>query len=159
MKLLRQRIQQDPGWPLAGDGALKARLARGAAVSSDARTARVLAEIEADLALAKPMLRLVQGDVGCGKTLVAALAAAHAVETGRQVALMAPTELLADQHAQNFRRWFEPLGIAVALLTGRQTGKRAQRGARAASARAVRRWSSARTRCSRKASRSHRSPW
>ena len=58
------------------------------------------------------MLRLVQGDVGCGKTLVAALAATHAIETGRQVALMAPTELLADQHAQNFRRWFEPLGIA-----------------------------------------------
>src|SRR6266852_3301590 len=69
------------------------------------------------------MLRLVQGDVGCGKTLVAALAATQAVEIGRQVALMAPTELLADQHAQNFRRWFEPLGVAVALLTGRQTGK------------------------------------
>src|SRR6266852_896543 len=69
------------------------------------------------------MLRLVQGDVGCGKTLVAALAASHAVQMHRQVALMAPTELLADQHAQNFRRWFEPLGVAVALLTGRQTGK------------------------------------
>ena len=69
------------------------------------------------------MLRLVQGDVGCGKTLVAALAATHAVQMHRQVALMAPTELLADQHAQNFRRWFEPLGIPVALLTGRQTGK------------------------------------
>ena len=63
-----------------------------------------------DLQLAKPMLRLVQGDVGCGKTLVAALAATQAVQMGRQVALMAPTELLADQHAQNFRRWFEPLG-------------------------------------------------
>jgi ATP-dependent DNA helicase RecG len=69
------------------------------------------------------MLRLVQGDVGCGKTLVAALAATRAIQTGRQVALMAPTELLADQHAQNFRRWFEPLGVAVALLSGRQTGK------------------------------------
>ena len=69
------------------------------------------------------MLRLVQGDVGCGKTLVAALAATQAVQMGRQVALMAPTELLADQHAQNFRRWFEPLGVEVALLTGRQTGK------------------------------------
>jgi ATP-dependent DNA helicase RecG len=61
--------------------------------------------------------------VGCGKTLVAALAATQAVQAGRQAALMAPTELLADQHAQNFRRWFEPLGIAVALLTGRQSGK------------------------------------
>src|SRR6202522_1263690 len=69
------------------------------------------------------MLRLIQGDVGCGKTLVAALAATHAIENGRQVALMAPTELLADQHAQNFRRWFEPLGISLALLTGRLAGK------------------------------------
>ena len=84
---------------------------------------RVLREIEGDLQLPKPMLRLVQGDVGCGKTLVAALAATQAIQMGRQVALMAPTELLADQHAQNFRRWFEPLGIAVALLTGRLTGK------------------------------------
>ncbi len=84
---------------------------------------RVLLEIEADLKLAKPMLRLVQGDVGCGKTLVAALAATQAIQMGRQVALMAPTELLADQHAQNFRRWFEPFGIAVACLSGRQTGK------------------------------------
>ena len=83
----------------------------------------MLREIERDLALAKPMLRLVQGDVGCGKTVVAALAATQAVELGRQVALMAPTELLADQHGQNFQRWFEPLGIAVALLTGRLTGK------------------------------------
>jgi ATP-dependent DNA helicase RecG len=69
------------------------------------------------------MLRLVQGDVGCGKTLVAALAATHAVELKRQVALMAPTELLADQHALNFRRWFEPLNVGVALLSGRLTGK------------------------------------
>ena len=84
---------------------------------------RALAEIESDLAVGKPMLRLVQGDVGCGKTLVAALAATQAVQAGRQAALMAPTELLADQHAQNFRRWFEPLGVAVALLTGRQSGK------------------------------------
>jgi ATP-dependent DNA helicase RecG len=61
--------------------------------------------------------------VGCGKTLVAALAATQAVQLQRQVALMAPTELLADQHAQNFRRWFEPLGVSIALLTGRQTGK------------------------------------
>jgi ATP-dependent DNA helicase RecG len=84
---------------------------------------RVLGEIERDLALPKPMLRLVQGDVGCGKTLLAALAATHAVQMRRQAVLMAPTELLADQHAQNFRRWFEPLGVPVALLTGRLTGK------------------------------------
>jgi ATP-dependent DNA helicase RecG len=65
----------------------------------------------------------VQGDVGCGKTLVAALAATRALHAGRQVALMAPTELLAEQHAQNFQAWFKPLGIEVALLAGRQSGK------------------------------------
>ena len=123
LKLLRRRIQKDPGWPLAGDGALKARLLESLPFRTTQAQARVLEEIEADLALARPMLRLVQGDVGCGKTLVAAIAATRALEAGHQVALMAPTELLADQHARNFRRWFEPLGIEVALATGRQTGK------------------------------------
>ena len=123
LKLLRQRIQSDPGWPLATDGSLKARLLSALPFRMTKAQARVLREIEQDMSLAKPMLRLVQGDVGCGKTLVAALAATQAVQLQRQVALMAPTELLADQHAQNFRRWFEPLGIPVALLTGRQTGK------------------------------------
>jgi len=123
LKLLRRRVQSDPGWPLSGAGALKSGLLGSMPFQLTGAQQRVLAEIEGDLALAKPMLRLVQGDVGCGKTLVAAVAATRAVETGRQVALMAPTELLADQHAQNFRRWFEPLGVAVALLSGRQTGK------------------------------------
>ena len=69
------------------------------------------------------MMRLVQGDVGSGKTVVAALAAVRAVEHGAQAAVMAPTELLAEQHARNFNAWLEPLGVRVALLTGRQTGK------------------------------------
>jgi ATP-dependent DNA helicase RecG len=123
LKLLRQRIRRDPGWPLATDGALKARLLSALPFQPTQAQRRVLREIERDLEFAKPMLRLVQGDVGCGKTVVAALAATQAVQLGRQVALMAPTELLAEQHRQNFQRWFEPLGIAVALLTGRQTGK------------------------------------
>jgi ATP-dependent DNA helicase RecG len=123
LKLLRQRIQSDPGWPLVTDGALKAGLLSALPFQLTAAQTRVLGEIEKDLGHAKPMLRLVQGDVGCGKTLVAALAATQAVQLRRQVALMAPTELLADQHAQNFKRWFEPLGVPVALLTGRQTGK------------------------------------
>ena len=123
LKLLRQRIQSDPGWPLHSDGALKSGLLAALPFRLTRGQKRALLEIEADLKKGKPMLRLVQGDVGCGKTLVAALAATQAVQCGRQVALMAPTELLADQHAQNFRRWFEPLGVAVALLTGRQTGK------------------------------------
>ncbi len=67
-------------------------------------------EIRADLAVPHPMLRLVQGDVGTGKTVVAALAALDAVEAGRQAALMAPTELLAEQHLSNFTRWLAPLG-------------------------------------------------
>ena len=66
------------------------------------------------------MLRLVQGDVGAGKTLVAAVAACHALEADWQVALMAPTEILAEQHYLNFKRWFEPLGITVAWLSGKQ---------------------------------------
>jgi ATP-dependent DNA helicase RecG len=123
LKLLRQRIQSDPGWPLNSTGSLKARFLAALPYRMTAAQRRVLTEIEGDLKQPKPMLRLVQGDVGCGKTLVAALAATQAIQMGRQVALMAPTELLADQHAQNFRRWFEPLGVAVACLTGRQTGK------------------------------------
>jgi len=123
LKLLRQRIQSDPGWPLQSNGSLKANLLAALPFRLTAAQLRSLLEIEADLKSGKPMLRLVQGDVGCGKTLVAALAATQAVQNGRQVALMAPTELLADQHAQNFRRWFEPLGVVVTLLTGRLTGK------------------------------------
>lgn len=84
---------------------------------------RVAAEIEHDMALDVPMMRLVQGDVGSGKTLVAALAALRAIAHGNQVALMAPTELLAEQHASNFRQWFTPLGIEVGWLAGKQKGK------------------------------------
>jgi len=84
---------------------------------------RVVAEIEHDMALDVPMMRLVQGDVGSGKTLVAALAALRAIAHGNQVALMAPTELLAEQHANNFRQWFAPLGIEVGWLAGKQKGK------------------------------------
>lgn len=84
---------------------------------------RVVKEIEQDLANDYPMMRLVQGDVGSGKTLVAALAALHVIAHGKQVALMAPTELLAEQHANNFRQWFAPLGLEVGWLAGKQKGK------------------------------------
>src|SRR5690606_23946617 len=76
-------------------------------------------EIQADLALPMPMLRLVQGDVGSGKTLVAALSALTVLGQGLQVALMAPTELLAEQHALTFRQWLEPLGFQVGWLAGK----------------------------------------
>lgn len=84
---------------------------------------RVAAEIAADMAKPFPMLRLVQGDVGSGKTVVAALAALPVIEAGYQVALMAPTEILAEQHALNFRLWFEALGIHVGWLAGKSKGK------------------------------------
>ena len=84
---------------------------------------RVSKEILHDLKQEQPMLRLLQGDVGAGKTLVAAVAACHALEADWQVALMAPTEILAEQHYLNFKRWFEPLGIQVAWLSGKQKGK------------------------------------
>lgn len=84
---------------------------------------RVMKDIVADMATSIPMLRLVQGDVGAGKTLVAAGAAGYALDSGWQVAVMAPTEILAEQHLVNFKHWFEPLGIGVGWLAGKQTAK------------------------------------
>ncbi|MCE0493899.1 ATP-dependent DNA helicase RecG [Vibrio salinus] len=84
---------------------------------------RVAGEIEADLAKPHPMMRLVQGDVGSGKTLVAALAALSVIGQGYQVALMAPTELLAEQHANNFENWLTPLGLKTGWLAGKLKGK------------------------------------
>jgi len=85
--------------------------------------ARVVTEIKTDLAKSQPMMRLVQGDVGSGKTLVAALAALTAISQGYQVALMAPTEILAEQHAINFANWFTPLDISVGWLAGKTKAK------------------------------------
>ena len=84
---------------------------------------RVIRETLEDLENDVPMLRLVQGDVGSGKTIVAAFAAIRAIEHGCQTAVMAPTELLAEQHQLNFQQWLDPLGIRVALLTGQMTAK------------------------------------
>jgi ATP-dependent DNA helicase RecG len=104
--------------PLAGSLArrLRANLPYALTGAQD----RVLGEIAEDLAKPHPMRRLVQGDVGSGKTVVAALAACAALEHGQQVVLMAPTELLAEQHQRNLANWFEPLGIPVVALTGSQ---------------------------------------
>jgi ATP-dependent DNA helicase RecG len=82
-----------------------------------------LAEIAADLAQPRPMQRLLQGDVGSGKTVVAAAAALRAVESGGQAVLMAPTELLAEQHYRNFQDWLGGLGVEIAWLTGRLLGR------------------------------------
>lgn len=84
---------------------------------------RVVNDIEQDMTRPVPMMRLLQGDVGAGKTVVAGLAALQATGHQRQVAIMAPTEILAEQHRQHFERWFEPLGVKVGWLTGRQKVK------------------------------------
>jgi ATP-dependent DNA helicase RecG len=87
---------------------------------------RVIGEIQADLAHDHPMQRLVQGDVGSGKTVVAAMAALRTMSNGYQAAIMAPTELLAEQHLRSFRDWLEPLGINPVWLSGKVTGKSRQ---------------------------------
>ena len=127
LRLLRREIRADAAWPLrpAGDLARRLRAALGFALTGAQE--RALAEVSADLAEPSPMLRLVQGDVGSGKTVVAALAALAAVECGFQAVLMAPTELLAEQHWQNFERWLKPLRLPVALLSGRLTGRARQK--------------------------------
>jgi len=84
---------------------------------------RVIKEITADLGRPHPMMRLVQGDVGSGKTIVAAFAALTALASQHQVAIMAPTELLAEQHSQSFRQWLEPLGVTLAFLSGKAKGE------------------------------------
>jgi ATP-dependent DNA helicase RecG len=123
LRLLRREIRADAAWPLQPAGELARRFREHLAFALTKAQERVLAEIAADVARPSPMLRLVQGDVGSGKTVVAALAALAAVECGFQVALMAPTELLAEQHAQNFEKWLRPLQLPVALLSGKLTGK------------------------------------
>src|SRR5579883_696594 len=106
------------GLPCGGDNSLIKPFLRSLRFKPTSAQTRVLKEIRADMAGSHPMRRLLQGDVGSGKTLVAACAALMALESGFEVALMAPTEILAEQHFQTFRRWFEPLGIAVHLQTG-----------------------------------------
>ncbi|WP_028769972.1 ATP-dependent DNA helicase RecG [Silanimonas lenta] len=125
LSLRRQRLalREQGATPLPPAPAALAALRATLPFALTGAQERVLAEVAADLARPQPMLRLVQGDVGSGKTVVAALAAMQAVAAGRQVALMAPTELLAEQHLQNFRRWLEPHGIAVRWLAGKVTGK------------------------------------
>jgi ATP-dependent DNA helicase RecG len=126
LRLLRREIRADAAWPLRPAGQLARRFRAALPFRLTAAQERALGELLADLAMPSPMLRLVQGDVGSGKTVVAALAALAAVESGFQAVLMAPTELLAEQHWQNFERWLKPLQLPVALLSGRLTGRARQ---------------------------------
>ncbi|WP_419619298.1 DEAD/DEAH box helicase, partial [Thiolapillus sp.] len=104
-----QRLKQAPR--LSGAGDLRQGLMQALPFELTGAQERVLEDISADMQQPVPMLRLVQGDVGSGKTIVAALAALQAIEAGFQVALMAPTELLAEQHMKSFQQWLEPLGV------------------------------------------------
>lgn len=123
LQRLRQavRAQQAPDLPLARR--LPQQFLKGLGFQPTGAQQRVAAEIAYDLSQHEPMLRLVQGDVGAGKTVVAALAALQALEAGYQVALMAPTEILAEQHFLTFSKWLAPLGIEVAWLAGKLKGK------------------------------------
>ena len=121
-KLRRQQRQLGAASMAEGKAALEA-FVQQLSFSLTAAQQRVIAEISADLDQPAPMLRLVQGDVGSGKTVVAACAARQVIACGYQVAIMAPTETLAEQHLQSFRQWFAPLQLEPVLLSGRSKGK------------------------------------
>ncbi|MGI2852862.1 ATP-dependent DNA helicase RecG [Shewanella indica] len=123
MLKLRERSNHDKAVPLPATGALLNPFLAALPFKPTGAQQRVVADIGRDIEKPQPMMRLVQGDVGSGKTLVAAMAALQAIENGYQVAMMAPTELLAEQHAINFSQWLEPLGLKVGWLAGKLKGK------------------------------------
>ncbi len=123
---VREQIQAREALPLLPTGDLTERFLEELPFGLTGAQRQVMREIRQDLSQPIPMLRLVQGDVGSGKTVVAALAALQALGAGAQVALMAPTEILAEQHYNNFRGWLEPLGIQLAWLSGKVKGKARQ---------------------------------
>ncbi|MBK8163857.1 MAG: ATP-dependent DNA helicase RecG [Gammaproteobacteria bacterium] len=133
LRVLRAGMQRHRAPPLAVPGTLVARFIAGLPFAPTAAQRRVIGEIEADLRLPHPMQRLVQGDVGSGKTVVAVAAVLQAVEGGCQAAVMAPTELLAEQHWRNLDAWLRPIGVEVVHLAGKARG-----GARARVLEAVR---------------------
>ena len=126
LQRLRHSIRSQPGIPLQGEPDLATQLKQHLPFTLTAAQQRVTEEIDQDLRSATPMLRLVQGDVGAGKTVVAALAIARTLDSGFQAALMAPTEILATQHYQTFCGWLKPLDIEPVLLTGKTRGKARQ---------------------------------
>lgn len=123
LRSLRRRSDREPAPVLDGGDALAGRFLDSLPFRLTAAQQRVSDEIRTDLTRPHPMMRLVQGDVGSGKTVVAAVATLRAVAAGKQAAIMAPTELLAEQHLQNFTGWFDGLGVSVAWLSGSQKKK------------------------------------
>ncbi len=123
LRLLRGRIRSHRAPRLCGGSGLLERFLDALPFELTGSQNRVLKEILADMSADTPMLRLVQGDVGSGKTVVAAAAAVVAADAGFQAAVMAPTELLAEQHFRTLESWLPPLGVGVTWLTGRLTAK------------------------------------
>ena len=123
LRLLKQAAVRDVAFSLEDSQQLATRFIDSLPFPLTGAQQRAFGEIDADLRGGTPMVRLVQGDVGCGKTIVAAAAAARAAGSGLQAALMAPTELLAEQHWRNFRDWFHPLHLPVALVSGSQPAR------------------------------------
>ena len=119
MRQLRHHIRQDAAPALWPNSDHRARFLQQLPFTLTGAQQRVILEIDADLSRHEPMLRLLQGDVGAGKTLVAVLAMLRAIDAGWQAALMAPTEILAEQHARVLAAWLEPLGCKVVLLQGK----------------------------------------
>ena len=124
--LLRRRLRRQKGRPVAGDGGLRAKVTAALPFALTGSQTRAIEEISADMAGPDRMMRLLQGDVGSGKTVVALLAMLNAVETGAQAALMAPTEILARQHFETISKLAAPAGIEIVPLTGRDKGKARQ---------------------------------
>ena len=122
LKRLKKHTKKEPAMALA-NRLLKESLIKNLPFKLTKSQARVVEEIEMDLKKNRPMMRLLQGDVGSGKTIVAALAMLIAVGSKQQAALMAPTELLAEQHFNTVVSWFEPLGVSVALLKSKLSAK------------------------------------
>jgi ATP-dependent DNA helicase RecG len=115
----RQKIRTQNTTPLIRNNSLIKKIKLDFALTNAQK--RVLQEIETDIASTKPMLRLLQGDVGCGKTIVAALISLIAIESGKQVAILSPTTILSTQHQESFEALFTPLGITIAFLISSQT--------------------------------------
>ena len=126
LQQLRRRVQSIGGFAMPPENRLTQQLLEQLPFSLTSAQQRVTDDVSQDMATQLPMLRLVQGDVGSGKTVVAALAALQAVENGYQAAVMAPTEILAEQHQFNFSSWLKPLGISMTFLSGKTKGKKRQ---------------------------------
>lgn len=123
LKLIKHEARAEPACKLQDPDNLSPRFIASLPFPLTGAQSRALREVDADLKANRPMVRLIQGDVGCGKTVVAAAAAARAAGSGMQVAFMAPTELLAEQHFRNFCAWFRPIGLDVARVSGSQPAR------------------------------------